>query len=313
MRRLFLVAVAAVGFASVTLAEKPSEAKYIPTNSPVAIFVDAVKLKKNLIDLGVPVEKAFAKAKTDKKVELDNISRIAVFLELFPDSGNPVAPAFIATMKEATAKADLPNLMESTTEATIAGKTCIKGKEKLAGQDSFGSAIDDKTLLIGVKSIMETLLKADAKEGDLSKEFEKADLKHDAVIVLAAKPLMAALKEKYGDLDKQIPPAAESFYLAAKTLEAATLTVDLSEETLLKGVFRSDSAEGAEKVKEALQGGLALASFGLPQIKQQLGGQLPPEAKPLIDVIEAIVKTSKFKIDGSTVIMTVARPKNFGK
>ncbi|QEL15636.1 hypothetical protein [Limnoglobus roseus] len=314
MRRLLLAAVAAVGLTSAArAADKPAELALVPPAAPIAVSVDAVKLKKNLTDLGAPVDKTIAKAKEEKKIDLENISRATVFVEVFPTAEVSALPTVVVTTKEATAKADLPKWLQSETEATVAGKKAIKAKEQVEKQDFFGTIIDDKTALLGTEPALTAVFKDGAKGTDLGKEFGKADLKHDVVAVVAMKPLLAKLKEQFGDLDKLIPPAAEQFWTAAKRLETISLTVDLAEDTLLTGVFKADNAEGADLVKESLQGGVALMSLALPQIKQGLGSQLPPEAKPLISVVEAIAKTSKFKVDGSTVIMTVARPKDFGK
>ena len=126
--------------------------------------------------------------------------------------------------------------------------------------------------------------------------------------------------QQWKDLGLVLAPAEASKPLLAAAdlgvevrVDEVALTVDLAEETLLKGVFKADNAEGADLVKESLAGGVALMSLALPQINDQLGKQLPPEAKPALLVVEAIAKTTKFKVDGSTVIMTVARPKDFGK
>jgi hypothetical protein len=314
MRRLVFAAVAALVFAPLAgAADKPVEAGHIPATFPLAVTVDAVKLKKNLVALGVPVEKAVAKAKEEKQLDIDSFTRGTLLLSMNAKAQDVVLPAFVVTGKDGIA-ADLPKIVDGDAEATVAGKKGVKGKGKIAREDMVGTTLDAKTALFGAESAVAAVIEAGAKGGDLATEFGKADLAHDVVAVVAMKPLMAALKEKFGDkLDKEIPPAAEQFWAAAKKLEAATLTVNLAEETLLKGVFRADSAEGAETVKETLQGAVALLSLALPQVKQQLGTQLPPEAAPLVKVIEAMAKTSKFKVDGSTVTMTVARPKDFGK
>lgn len=312
MRRLLLAAVAAVGVTSAArAADKPLDLSHVPSAAPVAVSVDAVKLKKNLADLGVPVDKAIAKAKDEKKIDLDLITRGTLFVEVFPTAETSALPTFVVTTKDA--KAELPKWLESDAEATVAGKKAIKAKNPIEKRDFFGLTLDDKTALIASEATLTALFKDGAKAGDLSTEFGKADLKHDLVAVVAMKPLLAKLKEQFGDLDKIVPPAAEQFWTAGKRLETVSLTVDLAEDALLKGVFKADNAEGAELVKDSLAGGVALMSLALPQIKEKLGKELPPEAKPAIAVVEAIAKTTKFKIDGSTVVMTVARPKDFGK
>lgn len=312
MRRLLLAAVAAVGLSSaVRAADKPAELALVPAAAPIAVSVDAVKLRKNLTALGVPVDKVVAKAKDEKKVDLEAITRGTLFVELFPSADVQALPTAVITTKDA--KAELPKWLESDSESTIAGKKAIKGKNKVEKQDFYGIALDDTTAVLGTEASLAAALKGDAKATDLSTAFGAADLKHDVVAVVAMKPLLAKLKDQFGDLDKLVPPAAEQFWTAAKRMETISLTADLADDTLLKGVFKADNAEGAGLIKESLQGATALLSLGLPQIKQQLGGQLPPEAKPIIPVIEAIAKSSKFSVDGSTVTMTVARPKDFGK
>ncbi len=307
MRRLLLAAVAAVGLTPALRA-----ADLVPPAAPIAISVDAAKLKKNLTALGVAVDKAIADTKEKKKIDLDTIIRGTLFIELFPTAEVQALPTVVVTTKDA--KAELPKWLESETEATVAGKKAIKAKEKIEKQDFFGIVLDETTALIGSEPTLTAIFKDGATKGtDLSKELAKADLKHDVVALVVMKPLLAKLTEKFGDLDKIIPPAAEQFWLAGKRLESISLTADLADDTLLKGVFKADNAEGADLVKDALKGATALISLGLPQIKQGLGNQLPPEAKPVISVVEAIAKSSKFTVDGNTVIMTVARPKNFGK
>lgn len=314
MRRSLLAAVAALGLApAARAADQPLELSHVPPGAPVVVTVDGAKLRKNLADLGVPVDKAIAKAKDEKKIDLESVVRGTLFVEVFPTADTQALPVAVVTTKDATVKADLPKWLESDAEATVAGKKAIKAKNPVEKKDFFGVALDDRTAVLGTEASLAAVFKDGTKAGDLSKEFAKADLKHDLVAVMAMKPLLAKLKEQYGDLDKIVPPAAEQFWTAGKRLESIALTVDLAEDALLTGVFKADNAEGAELVKDALQGGTALLSLALPQVKQGLGAQLPPEAKPVISVVEALAKASKFKVDGSTVTMTVARPKDFGK
>jgi hypothetical protein len=314
MRRLLLASVVGLtAFAFSTAADKPIEASNMPATYPVAVSVDGVKLKKNLTDLGVDVKKLIEEPKQKKNIDLENYSRLTMMLHLDPKADEVVLPAFCVTCKEAKAQEELKKVVDGDTETTIAGKKGLKGKSKMSREDLVGTLLNDKTMFFGAETAVAKSLSEGAKGGDLSTEFAKSDLNHDLVVVVAMKPLLAGLKEKYGDLDKLIPPQAETFWEAAKEMDTLSLTIDLAEETMLKGLVRTKNEAGADKVKEALQGAVALGSIALPQIKQGLGQQLPPEAVPAIAAVEAILKTSKFKTDGANVTWTVARPKNFGK
>lgn len=305
MLRILLAAVAAVGLSpAVRAADKPAELSLIPPAAQIAITLDGVKWRKNLAGLGVPVEKIVAKAKDEKKIDLEAISRVTLFVELFSSADAQALPTVVITTKGANA--GLPKWLESDTEATIADKKAIKSREKVAGQDMYGIALDDTTVLYGTNASLTTVLKGDLKATDLSTMLGNADLSHDIVAVMAMKPLVAKLKDRFDDRDKLEPP----FWTATKRLESILLTVDLAGDTLLKGVFVADNAEGANLVKESLRAVKLL----LPSAKDGIGEYMTPEAKPLImPVLDAIAKDSKVTIDDNRVIMTVARPKDFGK
>ncbi|QEL13934.1 serine/threonine protein kinase [Limnoglobus roseus] len=296
-------------------ARMPVEVRHTPAACFLAVTVDAARLKANLTALGVPVETGIANVRENKQIDLEQFSRGTMVIHPGTREGKQVLPIFFATTVPGSPPVDLQKVVFGNVEATnaiLAGKDGLKGKGEFVNKEMmFATAFDDRNVAFGPESAMTMAIEDAAQGGELAAELGKVDRNQDVVIVLAMKPLLTALEEVYGGVDNGIPPAAEQFWTAAKGLDTAHVAINLSDATFLRGTFRAKDADAAGKIRDALQNGMALLSLALPEVKKQLDAQLPPEARSLLTVLEAIAKNSKYDVTGSTTVWTVARPADF--
>ena len=192
-------------------------------------------------------------------------------------------------------------------------------KYKLAKVEMAGYAIDDRTLLVAAWPTLEPMLKPGGekdKDRVLAAELAKLDANHDAVLVVTPAPALRRVAEiekqdaKKTDAKKPADPDFAALRTALEKVAAITVTLDFGKETLLRAEFRCADAAGATAVHDALKGAMAKAKEAYPEARKGLEMQFPPEvAKPLLAVLDETVNNHKLTKDGSTVVLTAARPK----
>jgi serine/threonine protein kinase len=289
--------------------------RYAPKGAFLAGSFDVPALKKGLSDVGIPIAKLFSDTRGFRATDAERFERISfVVLPTAASSKQPTGFLAVTTANPVTTEPrELLFTNETTTDVTVAGRAGWRGTGKVFDDTTFGTQLDGRRFLFGAESAIRTALEDDGGSGDLAAELGRANLNRTAVVVVAVKPLVAWVREHPANPDLDANSPFKPIWDAVKLLDAAHLWIDLPSDPVLQGTFRARSAEDAEKVQEAFQGLVALLSLALPEVKKQIDALKPEEGRAVGQLIEAVAKSSKFKVEGTSVIWTVARPKDLGR
>jgi hypothetical protein len=185
----------------------------------------------------------------------------------------------------------------------------------MADRDNFFFQPDEKTLVIG--ELEETVkgLLSGAANGPAADKLQAAGTGDDIVAVVLMEPMQRFVQEAKGKLDKDAPPPVAAMAALTDQLKSATLTVNLSGDTLAKLVLDCTSAEAGKKFGDALKGALEFGKFmgGMAIAGAQASKETPPEAKQALDVAARTLGGLQLTQSGEQVVLTAAKPEGLEK
>jgi hypothetical protein len=310
----YLAALFAVGLAVPAFAQPPKlavvDAAYVPPKFVAALVVNPARAEKSAKAAGFPVADVLKLVEEQTGIDPKSIDRAVLYIDPMPGGNVAFFPAAAVRFKEGTdAKKQLAAALGEATEATAGGKTYLRSaKRQMAKVEIAGYAVDDRTAIVAPWPTLEPMLKGGKEDRPLAVELEKADLDHDLVLVAVPKPIHQLL-----DLGlSSLPPSLAPTLAALKRLEAATVTMDFDKDPVVRAAFRADNAEGAEVVHKEARRLLDWAKQDWPDERKEIEKELQPGwAKPLLPLIDEMLKNPKVAKDGKTVTLSVARPKDW--
>jgi hypothetical protein len=318
--RVEIAAAAAVVLTlSTAAAQAPVEAKYVLPQFAAAIVFEPARLDKSAKAAGLPVAELWKTIEGISGTDTKQFERVTFLVDPLPGGNVAFMPAFVLRYPAGTdARKQLaPLLGGEVKEAKVGDVAYVRStKLKLAKVEMAGYAIDDRTLLVAAWPTLEPMLKPGGgkdKDRTLAAELAKADFAHDLTLVAVMAPVTKRIAEKEKDSGK---PHDAPFYKELKPLmekvEALTVTLDLGKDTVVRAEFRCDNAEGAGAVHDSLKKFLAMAKEAYPDARKDLEKQFPPGLeKPLLALADEAVNNHKLTKDGSKVVLTIARPKDW--
>ena len=160
--------------------------------------------------------------------------------------------------------------------------------------------LDERTLVVGAKEEVESLLKRDApKDGPLAAALREAAGKHLVVVGVDAETVAKTAP-------KDLPPAAAALKPLLKA-RSALLTVDLGDEATAEARLTFAGESDAKEGEEAVNAALDLARFGmvtqLQQVKKEKG---TTRIVALLEDVQAGLRAAKVETKGSAVAATMA-------
>ncbi len=185
-----------------------------------------------------------------------------------------------------------------------------------AGRDVFFFfQPDEKTVVMGeLEETVKGLLSGAAK-GPAVEKLQAAGTGDDIVAVVLMEPLRGSMKDASQQLKNAPMPGMAELANLPDQIKSATLTVNLSGDTLAKATLECVNAEAGKKVGDALKGGLEALKFlaGMGIAQAQAAKETPPEAKQALDVAAKALAGLQLTQTGEQVVLTAAKPEGLEK
>jgi hypothetical protein len=315
MSRIAALAVVLAGAATGRAADgPPAEAKHVAPGFCAAVVIDPARLDKSATAAGLTVGDLWKLVEQFTGADAKSFERVTVLIEPFPGGNVAFFPAFVLRYPAGTdARKQLPKVLGEVKESTANGVTYHRStKYQMAKTEMAGYAIDERTLLVAPWPTLEPMLKpvGGAKDRPLGAELAKPALTGDVVLIVTPAPFLA----KVAEIEKKSgQPTDDPTWTAVRPVlektTAITVALDFGTDQLIRAEFRCTDDAAAGAVHAALKQQLAKAKEAYPDARKGLEQQIPPAAKPLLAALDELVNDHKLTRDGSTVVLTAARPK----
>lgn len=297
----------------------PGELSYIPSDAAVVTVVRVKKIME--AKLLEPLLQDAMIAGQLKQSPIDPRIIESLTVAGLPRKGatKPGQPPFSPVM--------VVNFTEPTDGKAIIEKSAPRGQAKFEershqgksyyafARDAFCFQPDEKTFVVAEGE--ETLkgLLSGVPKGPAAEKLDAAGADNDIVAVVLMEPLRGSMKDASQQLKNAPMPGMAELATLPDQLKSATLTVNLSSETLAKVVLECTSAESAQKVNDGLKKGLDLAKLliGFATAAPKPSDNVPPEAKEALNVAIRLLDGIKLTQSGEQVIITAAKPEGLEK
>jgi hypothetical protein len=298
----------------------PAELSYIPSDAAVVTVARVKKIMEAKL-----LEPLFQDAMIAAQLKQSPIDpRIIESLTVagVPRKGEtkrgqaPFSPVMIVRFTEPTdAKAMVEKIAPpgrvKFEERSHQGKTYY-----MADRDNFVFQPDEKTVVVAEgEETLKGLMSGGAAKGPAVEKLEAAGTGDDIVAVVLMEPLRGSMKDASQQLKNAPMPGMAELATLPDQLKSATLTVNLSSETLAKVVLECTSAESGQKVNDGLKKGLDLAKLllGFATAAPKPSDNVPPEAKEALNVAIRFLDGIKLTQSGEQVVLTAAKPEGLEK
>jgi hypothetical protein len=274
-----------------------------------AIIVHPSRLAKSPLLAELPQDKLLASFTQFAGIDPRQVEQMVLLIEPFPGGNVAFLPAAILRFAgKVDSKQLLGKMLKDTEEADFEGKKYLQSKIQMARVPVCGYVIDDSTLAIAPEPTLKLMLVASKVARPLADRLAKTKVDKDLVVVAVAPPL----RKKLAQLKQQ---AGEDANLAqimafAEGLEAATLTLDLVGDHLLRVSMDAKDAAAAGMLYDQIKQGLDQGRKAYAAQRKDLQGGLPPMlSAAAIQVLDQFVDAGTLSKNGTQIQFEAKRPK----
>jgi hypothetical protein len=201
--------------------------------------------------------------------------------------------------------------------AEFEGKQYYRGKEQLAKAPLAGYVADERTLVVADEPTLKKMLAARNAKSPLLELLPKVDLDHDLVFVFlmdqvstSGPTVRQVMNEVLKKPAKELPPKLAGVEKLGDQVQAATLSLDLSGETLLRLEIEARDEAAAKAVDDLARNGLETLKQLYESQKQLLPALVPPDLRqPLADLADQALANLTETREGNRVVVTLKAPK----
>jgi hypothetical protein len=297
---------------------KVLDTAYIAPEFCVALVVHPRRLLASPLLKDVPLKDLTPKEVKEAGLDVRKIEQVVVLYE--PESGNQTRPdggAIIRFSEDVNGKKMFTKLAKEVTEATFKGKKYYKASDDSdTGRGPVSCYVADaRTLVIAPEQPLHKMMLAKEGKGPLVERLRDTDADQDVIAVL----LMEPLREKAQELLKgvrtdDLPDEFKAIHKLPELLKAATASVNLSGDTLVRLDLEAKDNEASESV-------LKMAKEGVEQVKAfykllgrgifaKMDKKLADPAKKLTD--ELITKVN-IRDEAPRVVLEIGTPSDFAE
>jgi hypothetical protein len=202
----------------------------------------------------------------------------------------------------------MPGAEGELAEKTIEGKTCYQISPPMP-MLAFG--LDEQTMVITDEPLATKMLAAKPEQGPLAERLGQVDLAGDAVVVIALDPVREQLRKGIEEDKQNLPPQLAGLAELPEMLTAVTLSLDLSGDTLLKGVLEASDAESAAKVEGLLKESIQTGKTMFEAAKQSVPEDKRKETFAATRVADQALAGLAVSREANAVTVTLKRPEGF--
>jgi hypothetical protein len=305
---------------------KPLDVSFIAPEFTSGVIVHPARLAKAPLLTRVPQDELLAPLLKEMGIDPRKIEQAILLIEPFPGGEVLYSPAGIIRFAEPVdGKQLLSKALPDLTEVTSGDQKYFNSKQEIAKLPISAYIADDRTLLIAPEPTLKKMLAAKEGKGSLVERFRHAELNNDIIAVFVMEPetVRQTVGKILDDVKKMgLPPEFAELANLHERVKSATLTLNLSGESLVKIVLEGTNEESAAALEKMLRTALDTGKKEYLEARKKLQAQLkelPPDlaAKGVAldrttmlavelkhlppDVVEAIFTVADQVVDGLSV------------
>ncbi len=241
------------------------------------------------------------------------LRRIVVVVDPTPNEAGPVSGGVILQF-DAELDGDVlfPAVVPDAQKKEIQGAACYTFKPEGPKEVTVAACARGKIVLVAPEATMKKMLTPASAVGPLLGQLRKTGLANDVIVEYAAQPLSKGLAaggmslEKLAQADPQVALATQ--------IQAASVTLNLSGETLLAAQLAVKDEAAAAQMAAMLEGVKAMGQQQFEALKQQPMPMLPPQlSEQLFTVVGDLLGKTKVDKSRATVSLTIGMPKGLAE
>jgi hypothetical protein len=215
-------------------------------------------------------------------------------------------------------QAPLTKIMNKSESKEFEGKKYYASKdEKFHGAPVAYYMGDDLTLVMAPEPTLHKMLSAQGAKSPLLDRLRTIDPDTDLIGVVLLEPYAQLAAPVLELAATMVPPDLADVKKLPVLLKAASFTLDLTGDTLLKVTLDAENADAAGNVHKLVKSGLnyakSLYALARPQISKQVPPTVPPEAaRMLLAIADQMTKEEGIVIaqHDNQVVVSLKRPEN---
>lgn len=302
-------------------ADSRNLAEFIAPDFCAALVVHPGRLMKSAAARGMPsggapalasgAARAAPGAKVLESVDPQKLRRVVILIDPTPMADSPISPAVILQFEEDTdSKALLSKEVQDIESVDYQGKTYLRSQSAGKG-DVAGAAYiaGPRTLLLAPEPTLKKMLTAGGEPRPLLEQLRRTSLNNDLIIEVFAPPLIKLMGEAAKPAGKQGPSPSAMATAMLEEIKSASLTFNLSGDTLLQLTIvgaKNDSADKLHGQLSLLQ--MMIAGAGAKQPEEKAA---PGPAGALADLSQQLLKDLQVTKQEDRVVVTLPMPKDF--
>jgi hypothetical protein len=303
-------------FARVAADKDSLDLSYIAADFNVTVIMHGQRIAKSPLLMALPQEEMLAEMIKETGIDPRKVERAILLLEPTPGGNVLFFPGgIIRFVGPVDGKAILAKALKDTEDATAGGKTYSKSKtEMMAKVPIAGYVANDRTILIAPEPTLKKMLTAGKAKSPLIDHLRRIDLDSDVIVTFAMEPVRPMVGELLKQAKDQVPPPLTEVTNLHERLNFATLSVNLSGETLLKLVLDAKNEESATALKDLVTQGRNFAQLIYPEVRKKLAAQAPPGVMPPITAVtDQMLDGITVSQNGAQVVVNLKTPKGLAE
>ena len=297
----------------------PAELSYVPSDAAVVTVVRVKRIME--AKLLEPLLQDAMVAEQLKQSPIDPRIVESVTVAGLPRKGEakpwqaPLSPVMVVRFTEPTDGKAIVEKLAPPGRAKFEERSHQGKSYYAADRDMFFFQPDEKTVVMGEQEETVKGLLSGAAKGPAAEKLQAAGADNDIVAVVLMEPMRGTIKDAKEQLKKAPMPGMAELANLPDQIKSATLTVNLSSDTLAKATLECVNAEAGKKVGDAIKGALELAKLlaGMGIAQAQASKETPPEAKQALDVAAKALAGLQLTQTGEQVVVTAAKPEGLEK
>jgi hypothetical protein len=297
---------------------------FIAPDFTAAVVVRPQRFLRSPLLAGLPQDQLLSDLIKQSGIDPRQLKEATLLAEPFAGGNVAFFPAGILRFADPVdGKQLLDKALQGVSEQTLAGKQYYRStspQHQLAGVPVCGHVADERTLVLAPETTLKKMLAATDGTSPLRQRLVRLDADADVVglFVLdqdSVKDGVPTVRRALTDILKQnqkaIPPQLGDVTTLPERLQAVTVALYLTGDTLLRVDLEATDPMAAAAVHDLAKGGLDLFRQSLPELHKAMDAQAPPDvAQPLGSVLDDAAGGISLNKDGARVAVTVKAPKD---
>ncbi|NQT37042.1 MAG: DUF1559 domain-containing protein [Planctomycetes bacterium] len=293
---------------------------YLCDDFAMAIVVNPRQIARSSLLATLPQDELLEEMIKDMQFDPRDIGRLTVFVadgSKSREAARASTGVIFQFGKSVDAEEVLRKMLgDDVTEGTFEGKDYLRrGNSEISAEYRSevpvmtGYLADDRTIVFAEETRLKRMLSVKRAAGPLADRLRDVEPSKDVTMVVCLDSLRGAIKEASGEISRGMPPFLAPLLKAPDLVETATLTLDLSGNTLVEIVLEAQDAKSAEELEPILSTGLGFVRKFYPDARAEIIENAGPVVtEEMLELADDVVKGISVEKKGDRVVVQLKRP-----